>query len=130
MKSSWDRVLLAIVSQAGAIVKRDNAFAPIAAYVIFAGVACLAGAFWLPVARVLLIAIAIFLFLCPVVAYFVLLIKDPDRLHSEKYQLARARLQQVVLGKELSRPLTAAEFPPPITNPAQPAPALPPGGDE
>lgn len=124
MKPPWEKILLGIATQAGAVVKRDNAAAPINALALLGGAICFVAAYYLPSLALPLVVTGIVLFGLAAVAYFVLLFRAPSRLQSEKYQLAHARMQQTLIGKELSRPLMANELSPPISNPA----LLPPSG--
>ena len=118
MSATWDRVLLGVINQAGAIIKRDNALAPMTVLSLCGFIGCLVGAYFLPSAIYPLVYTGLGLLVLGALAYFLLLFRDPERLQSERYQLAHERIQQMILAKELPRPLLATELAPPIQNPA------------
>jgi|SRR5579863_4126093 hypothetical protein len=118
MSATWDRVLLGVINQAGAIIKRDNALAPMTVLSLCGLISCLLGAYFLPSAIYPLVYTGIGLVALASIAYFILLFKDPGRLQSEKYQLAQERIRQMVFAKELAKPLLATDLAPPTQNPA------------
>lgn len=127
MKLPWERAVLAVINHAGVVLKRDNAVVPINALAILGAIVCFGAAYLLPQLSVSLVVCGIALLGFAVAAYFILLFRDPDRLQSEKYQLAQAKMQQMIVAKELTRPLTSEELPPAVSNPALPMPELPEG---
>lgn len=122
VKPPWERAVLGVVNQAGAILKRDNALAPISAFSLIGAAICFGAAYFVPAYGHDFVYAGLALLTPPPIAYFIFLFRDPNRLQSEKYQLTQARLQQVVLGKELSKPLAESDLPPPVSNPALPPP--------
>ncbi len=130
VKPPWERAVLGVVNQAGAILKRDNAVAPISAFSLIGATVCFGACYFIPAYGHSFVYAGLALLMLPPIAYFIFLFRDPNRLQSEKYQITQARLQQVVLGKELSRPLAASDLPPPVSNPALPPPEPPTEGEQ
>jgi hypothetical protein len=73
-------------------IKTSSAVNPLLWLAAFATPSALVGAYFLPDYRLFFISIILAVIAAPIIAYFIFLFRDPNRLQSEHYQLENQRL--------------------------------------